>query len=751
MANNVIQFTVKGQGGDKAGSTLGKVAKGIGLVAGAMAAFKGLKAVAGASIEFEKLRLSINTVSKSAADAKSNMKLIEDFAAKTPFDLNQVTEGFIKLKALGLDPSEEAMTSYGNTASAMGKSLNQMVEAVADAATGEFERLKEFGIKARKEGDNVKFTFQGVTTQIENNSDAINGYLMSIGETQFAGAMATQANSVVGAVSNMKDNFNRLGVAIGDAGIRPLIKAAALQMSKFAQILIDAKPKIQAFINRLVVIGIMIGLVIKGVITKIKELFDGTWRETLTKMWTSFKSVFGWILDFTIKVWGKIGKVFIKAIPVILTFLGDSFKNAFLTVGKLMIELIVTAIKFIGGVITEFGSALVDEIKSWFSGEENDFFNNFGEGLASEFQKVGEGLKRAGNDLGEGVVEGLGLVGEAVGNLSDAVAPEVEAIIDTYKEAGGEAADFVLSLTGMTMEQIQAMADQYTTAADAFQDKNQEVLEAVEEVNLSMLERLREFWGEFIESVDKQWSDFIDKRGSELEVLSALAVKIAKDVAKSIGSAFAAVVVDGASLMKSLKALMKGVARSIISALVEIGVQRVITALLSKTASVTEASSAISANLGRTFSGQMASMSAAPFPINLTAPAVAAAMTGVAASGTGTAMATGAAIGATAAAHGGLTNVPKEATYLLDRGERVLSPNQNQDLMDFITEGGGGQSVVLENVQLSVLENVTDIDSFLNLSNEEVKEVVADKIITALDALDNEGVRPAFADREVNT
>ena len=30
----------------------------------------------------------------------------------------------------------------------MGKDITQMIEAVADAATGEFERLKEFGIKA---------------------------------------------------------------------------------------------------------------------------------------------------------------------------------------------------------------------------------------------------------------------------------------------------------------------------------------------------------------------------------------------------------------------------------------------------------------------------------------------------------------------------------------------------------------------------------------------------------------------------
>ena len=59
-------------------------------------------------------------------------------------------QGFTKLVALGLNPSQRAMESYGNTAAAMGKDLSQMIEAVADAATGEFERLKEFGIKSKR-------------------------------------------------------------------------------------------------------------------------------------------------------------------------------------------------------------------------------------------------------------------------------------------------------------------------------------------------------------------------------------------------------------------------------------------------------------------------------------------------------------------------------------------------------------------------------------------------------------------------
>ena len=102
--------------------------------------------------ESERLKGSLKTMTGSTEDAAFAFAELEKFASQTPFTLDQSVEGFIKLKALGLDPSERALRSYGNTSAAMGKDMMQMVEAVADAATGEFERLKEFGIKASKAG-----------------------------------------------------------------------------------------------------------------------------------------------------------------------------------------------------------------------------------------------------------------------------------------------------------------------------------------------------------------------------------------------------------------------------------------------------------------------------------------------------------------------------------------------------------------------------------------------------------------------
>lgn len=179
--------------------------------------------------QFDVLNAGLITATKSIDGASEAFAELEKFAATTPYTLDQSVQGFTKLVNLGLTPSQKALESYGNTAAAMGKDLNQMIEAVADAATGEFERLKEFGIKAESEGDNVSFTFQGVTTTVKKNADEIEQYLMKLGETQFAGAMANRMATLDGALSNLQDSWDSLFRAVSSQGTGGLIEDAARQ------------------------------------------------------------------------------------------------------------------------------------------------------------------------------------------------------------------------------------------------------------------------------------------------------------------------------------------------------------------------------------------------------------------------------------------------------------------------------------------------------------------------------------------
>lgn len=185
--------------------------------------------------QFDVMFASLKTMTGGVNQASAAWDRLVQFAARTPYSLDQAVNGFVKLKALGLDPSERAMTSFGNTASAMGKSLEQMIEAVADASTGEFERLKEFGIKASQQGDKVSLTFRGVTTTIGNNAAEITAYLTKIGETDFAGAMSERMKTLDGDISNLQDNLQALYLSISQSGFGDAMGVAVRKVSEVLQ------------------------------------------------------------------------------------------------------------------------------------------------------------------------------------------------------------------------------------------------------------------------------------------------------------------------------------------------------------------------------------------------------------------------------------------------------------------------------------------------------------------------------------
>lgn len=181
----------------------------------------------------EQMTGSLLTVTGSITTATDAWQALDVFASTTPFTLDQSVNAFIKMRSLGLRPTESALTSFGNTSAAMGKSMTDMIEAVADASTGEFERLKEFGIKASQQGDQVAFTFQNVTTTVGKNSQEIVKYLEDIGNTNFAGAMENQMERLPGIVSNIQDNIDGIFRDLGDAGVTEWLGAQLTAVRNF--------------------------------------------------------------------------------------------------------------------------------------------------------------------------------------------------------------------------------------------------------------------------------------------------------------------------------------------------------------------------------------------------------------------------------------------------------------------------------------------------------------------------------------
>lgn len=179
-----------------------------------------------ASNDFQGFRDQLELIEGSGAKADLVLQRLDKFAATTPAELNEVVEAYIKLGNRGIKPTNDQLLNLVNLASSQRKGLNQLVEAVLDAQTGENERLKEFGITATKSGDQVTFAFGKTKTTVAATASEINKALIGFGQLPgVAGGAEKAMQRLDGQFSNFSDNLTRVQRAIGDV-LSPIASGA---------------------------------------------------------------------------------------------------------------------------------------------------------------------------------------------------------------------------------------------------------------------------------------------------------------------------------------------------------------------------------------------------------------------------------------------------------------------------------------------------------------------------------------------
>lgn len=215
--------------GGKAMNLLGtgaQIAGGAALAGGTFALFD-LFRTAG---QFEQYQIMLEGMFGSAEKGQKAFSWIKKFEKDTPFELDRVTEAFLILKNAGLDPMNGSLMAAGDAGAGMAKDITQAAEAMADAMTGEFERLKELGITAKTAGDQVTLSWiknEKQFTKVANKADRV-GLAMAVAaawQDKFAGAQARQSKSLFGIINNLKDLWRDFLVMVANAGIFDRVKA----------------------------------------------------------------------------------------------------------------------------------------------------------------------------------------------------------------------------------------------------------------------------------------------------------------------------------------------------------------------------------------------------------------------------------------------------------------------------------------------------------------------------------------------
>ena len=262
-------------------------------IAGALAAGFTIKTAIEGAANIEQYRNTLETVLKDPNMARKKLAWANRFANKTPFETEEVVGGMTKLQSYGIEGDRILKTTnrtylemIGDMASGMGKSFDQAIEAVADARTGELERLKEFGITKNMIADFGKS--KGL--EIFNNKGQIkdmelfNKTLFEMMDSRFGGAMEKQAKTFRGGLSTISGAAkSALSTLAGVNEFGDIVENSPFQILRDKVII--------PFANTLV---------------RLQE--DGTftkWAENISNVFGEIINVGGKVIDFIVK-WKEV-------------------------------------------------------------------------------------------------------------------------------------------------------------------------------------------------------------------------------------------------------------------------------------------------------------------------------------------------------------------------------------------------------------------------------------------------------------
>lgn len=366
-------------------SKFGKMNKTLGglpaLMAGAFAVNKVASfggEVVNTLAEFERFEAVLTNTLGSNSAAQKALSQITAFATETPFQVNELSDSFVKLANQNFTPTMAEMTQLGDLASSVGYSFGDLTDALIAGRVMEMESLKKFGITAKKEGDKIKFLYKEQETVIDANAQAVTDYVLSLGKMNgVQGASASVMATTGGQLSNLSDKVTKLKLEIGQE-LRPIIEVVIATMSRM--------------VDRL-----------RDLVSWVKENQDEFiyWRGILGKITGAVLSVIA-----AMKVFGFI-KTVLVAVTTAFTFLRNGiigvkvamvlFNAVFLAnpIGQI-IAAVVALLAGLWGLIKLFPqvgeaiSAFYDGVVKWFGMAKDWVFDNFINPILDKIRGIGE-------------------------------------------------------------------------------------------------------------------------------------------------------------------------------------------------------------------------------------------------------------------------------------------------------------------------------------------------------------------------
>lgn len=205
-------------GGIASGFAVAGATIGAALAAGAAT----IQSMLGPSQEMEAASSKLTTLMGSATAAHERLKVLFDFAAKTPFELGQVVGAEVTLRGFGA-AADELLPGLIDFAAVTGTDLSQAAIDFGKAWNVGATGLESDGGKILRKQIELQEGVNATKLSIEEFRAAM---LKNLSEGMFVGGADKLSQTMTGMMSNLSDEWNRFRMLVGDAGLFNNVKGA---------------------------------------------------------------------------------------------------------------------------------------------------------------------------------------------------------------------------------------------------------------------------------------------------------------------------------------------------------------------------------------------------------------------------------------------------------------------------------------------------------------------------------------------
>lgn len=475
---------------------LGGALRGIGPIAaaagGALAAIgvgSFVSSVASATAEMQDLTTTLETVTGSSEGAQNALSFIQDFATTTPFDIQNLTEAFIRLENAGITPTRDLMTTLGDAAAVSTdkvgalEAVTQLFSRSVQGGLGleDLDRLADRGINVygilREE---LNLTRQDISEfgKTAEGAAEIQEALLRGFEREYGGGMDRAADNLSTSLSNLGIAANNALIQVGEGGLAGGLQYAAEQMSALLGENSALAEGLGAVLGEAIrtATDLLTGLIERfqeggPQVEFLKTSFDAI-VEVVTALWEAIGPVSEALEPLANVIFPALGEIISFVADVLVTLI-EGFANFVTGISEA-----ITGAESFGDAVTGVFSTIYDTIVGTVTSLVDSVIDLF-QGLYDALW--GNSIIR---DLIDGIIEGFTGLGP---DLLEIVRNLVNNVIDAFSEIFSAIVD---GIGGAIETGLQRVSDAYQAFKDRFFGDSDDIEQAADATKSALEESL---------------------------------------------------------------------------------------------------------------------------------------------------------------------------------------------------------------------------------------------------------------------